>query len=389
MNKSNSRGALNCTYNESTWRMRVRRATQSSLLLIVFTATTMNAFADTLRIGISAPMTGIQAAAGQDVVAHLQAGIAELNKRGEFGDHRVELFALDDGYDVQRTVSNVRQLVTDKHVHLLMNQIGSAHAAAILPIVQTSGVTLFAPLSGPRSLYAENLRPAVVPLRASYNDEVKQQIRALTATGVQTVSIVYQDDAFGQDVLKAWQDGIAGGTINIASTHALARGSAAVEPLVDAALKSGSGAIVLAVVSTPALAGATLIRKRAGSGVYAVLMSVAANSELIEAMTKSDARGAVLFSSVMPIPTTGSNRLLRNYGELRKKYGLQASFRGLEAYASLLVVAEQVKRMARFSAPTLGAALAAAPSFTVSDVYFGSRNSRYAEVFAMTRHGLL
>ncbi|MEQ1594669.1 MAG: ABC transporter substrate-binding protein [Casimicrobium sp.] len=372
--------------DHSSTRVVLRHALAFTLSFAVMA---LGVHADTLRIGISAPLTGIQGPAGQEVVAHLQAGIAELSKRNEFGDHRVELFALDDGYDVQRTVANVRQLVADKHVHLLMNQIGSAHAAAILPIVQTSGVTLFAPLSGPRSLYADALRPAVVPLRASYGDEVKQQIRALAATGVQSVSIVFQDDAFGQDVLKSWQEGLGDSGLKIASTHPLPRGSSAVEPLVDAALKSGSGAIVLAVVSSPALVGAVQIRQKAGSRVFAVLMSVAATSEVIDGLTGPGARGAVLFSSVMPIPTTGTNRLIRNYAELRKKYSLKPSFRGLEAYASLLIVAEQVRRMPRFTAQSLGAALASAPSWTVSDVYFGARTTRYAEVFAITKHGLL
>lgn len=345
---------------------------------------------EVIRIGISAPLTGIQAASGKDVVEHLQAGLAELRARGDFGEHKVELIALDDGYDVNRTVVNVRQLVAEKRVHLVLNQIGSAHAAAIVPVLQSSGVTLFAPLSGPRSLYADNLRPTVVPLRASYADEVRQQVRTLAATGVDRVSLVYQDDAFGQDILKAWQELATEANVKLVSSFPVARGSSAVEAPVEAALNSGAGAVVLALVSSPALAGTLQIRKRAGNRVYAVLMSVAVTSEVIAGLATSDSRGAVLFSSVMPIPTGGGSRLLKGYADLRKKYELKPSFRGLEAFVSLQIVAAELRKLTRVTPQTLGASLAQATGFSVADLYMPTRNSaRYADVFAITKHGLL
>lgn len=359
-------------------------------LAILATAAATRSAADTIRIGISAPLTGIQAASGKDVVDHLQAGITELRARGDFGEHKVELIALDDGYDVNRTVANVRTLVADKRVQLVLNQIGSAHAAAIVPVLQASGVTLFAPLSGPRNLYDDSLRPTVVPLRASYADEVRQQIRTLAATGVDRVSLVYQDDAFGQDILRAWQDFAAESSLKLTSVHPVARGSQAIEAPVDAALNAGAGAVVLALVSTPALAATNQIRRKAGNRVYAMLMSVAVTSEVIAGLATGESRGAVLFSSVMPIPTGGGSRLLKAYADFRKKYDLKPSFRGLEAYVSMQIVAAELRKLTRVTPQSLGASLAQASGFSVADLYMPTRNSaRYADVFAITKHGLL
>lgn len=358
----------------------------SMFLILLLSA--HSALADTVRIGISAPLTGIQAPSGQDVVSHLKATVDELNARGDFGTHRVELNVLDDQYDTERTKINVTTLIRDKRVHLLINQIGSAHINAALPVIQASGVTLFAPLSGPANLYVEGLRPSVVPLRASYSDEVRQQVRMLTAMGVTTVAIVYQNDSFGLDVVKAWKVHAAEGNIQITGQHALARGSSDVAPLVDMALQQQPGAVVMALVSTPALLAAKHLRSRSSGLVYSVMMSVAATSEVISAL-QGTARGTVLFSSVMPLPTSGSNRLLLDYAELRKKYALKPSFRGLEAYVAMRIVADQLRRMSSVTSQSLGLALANAQSFAVSDITMRAREPRFADVFAITRAGVL
>lgn len=346
-----------------------------------------SAHADSVRIGVSAPLTGIQAPSGLDVASHLKAAVTELSERGEFGPHKVELTILDDGYDTERTRSNVSSLISKTRVHLLMNQIGSAHINASLPTIQASNVTLFAPLSGPANLYAESLRPSVVPLRASYSDEVRQQIKMLSAVGVTDVAIIYQDDAYGQDILKAWANHSPGSSVAVSARLAVPRGSSEVESVVDAALAKHPGAIVLALVSTPAMRAAKHVRAKT-SGIYSVMMSVAATSEVIAALQGSG-RGAVLFSSVMPLPTAGSNRLLLEYSDLRKKYNLQPSFRGLEAYVSMRIVGEQLRRMNSVTAQSLGQALANAQSFSVSDIVMRAREPRFADVFVITRTGVL
>lgn len=345
-------------------------------------------WAETVRIGISAPLTGIQAPSGQDVVTHLKATVEELNRRGDFGNHRVELNVMDDQYDTERTKSNVLSLIRDKHVHLLINQIGSAHISAALPIIQGSGVTLFAPLSGPANLYADGLRPSVVPLRASYSDEVRQQVRMLAAIGVTSVAIVYQNDSFGLDVIKAWHTHSVESGVKVVAQHPLERGNSEVEPIIDVALQKSPGAIVMALVSTPALRAAKHLRVKSNGLVYAVMMSVAATSEVITAL-QGTGRGTVLFSSVMPLPTSGSNRLLLDYADLRKKYSLKPSFRGLEAYVAMRIVAEQLRKMQSVTSQSLGLALANAQSFAVSDITMRAREPRFADVFAITRAGVL
>ena len=345
-------------------------------------------FAETIRIGVSAPLTGIQAPSGLDVSAHLAAAMDQLNASGAFSPHRGELTVLDDVYDPEKTKANITLLIRERKVHLLMSQIGSAHIQASLPVIQGSGVTLFAPLAGPSSIYADTLRPSIVTLRGSYTDEVRQQVRLLHSMGVSSVAVVYQDDAFGKDILAAWTDQSATGGIALVAQVPVPRGVSAIEPMIDNALSKSPGAVILALVSTPALRAAKYVKLKQGNAVFSMLMSVAATSEVIEAL-KASGKGAVLFSSVMPLPSSGSSHLLLEYAELRKKYKLQPSFRGLEAYVALRIVADQVRKMSSVTPQTLGRALSDAQGFTVSDLVIRTREPRYAEVFAITRSGVL
>lgn len=368
-------------YSYMEWLLRL--VCVAALSLVV-----QHSNAETIRIGVSAPLTGIQAPSGQDVVSHLKAGMAELTESGAFGAHVVELLVLDDGYVVERTSSNVTNLVNEKKVHLMMSQIGSAHINASLPKLRGTGVTLFAPLAGPSSLYADALRPGVVPLRASYHDEVRAQIKALEAAGISSIAVVYQDDAFGQDIVAAWKAGVAKeSNLVITGSFPVQRGSIAVEPIIDNAIASKPSAIIIALVSSPALVATKHLRTKSAGLIYPVLMSVAATSEVIEGLQTG--RGSVLFSSVMPLPTGGKSRFIVDYGILRKKYNLRPSFRGLEAYVGLTVVASTLRKMKSVTPTSLGRALSEETTFKAKDLYLRAQEPRFADVFVITRTGIL
>lgn len=347
------------------------------------------AAAERVRIGVSAPLSGVQASSGNDVVSHLRAAVGELNEKGEFGTHQVDLVVVDDAYDPARTRSNVNTLLRDHGVQLLMAQIGSANIAAALA-ARGTGVTLYAPLAGPSALYDDAMRPAVVTLRASYADEVRQQERQLKAMGRTRIAVVYQEDAYGQDILAAWRQ-VRSDQIQLVSEQAVRRGEPNPLQAVDAAMAAQPDAVVLALVASPAKVAAQRIRTSSTGAVIPVLMSAAITSEVITELT-SPGRGIVLFSSVVPLPggaSSGSPLLLREYSAFRERHRLKPSVRGLEAYVAVRALAMQLRRMRVVSPQALGSALAATPSFTVADLTLRTREPRYSDVFAIARVGVL
>lgn len=369
-------------------RVNISRALAVLLLLPMLGSGT--ATAERVRIGVSAPLSGVQASSGNDVVSHLRAAVGELNEKGEFGTHQVDLVVVDDAYDPARTRSNVNTLLRDHGVQLLMAQIGSANIAAALEAARGTGVTLYAPLAGPSALYDDAMRPAVVTLRASYADEVRQQERQLKAMGRTRIAVVYQEDAYGQDILAAWRQ-VRSDQIQLVSEQAVRRGEPNPLQAVDAAMATQPDAVVLALVASPAKVAAQRIRTSSTGAVIPVLMSAAITSEVITELT-SPGRGIVLFSSVVPLPggaSSGSPLLLREYSAFRERHRLKPSVRGLEAYVAVRALAMQLRRMRVVSPQALGSALAATPSFTVADLTLRTREPRYSDVFAIARVGVL
>jgi len=344
--------------------------------------------AEAVRIGISAPLSGVQAAAGDDVVRHLRSAIDDMNMGSEFGGHRVELIVHDDAYDPERTQKNVRALIDTGRVHLLIGQIGSANIAAALAAARGSGVSLFAPLAGPSSIYGEGMQPAVIALRASYPEEAAQQAKILTSMGVQRVAIVYQDDAFGQDVLGGWRRAVAApeSPIEIVAAAPLSRGDTNVQRALQRALSQRPDAVVLPLAGSLATQAARLVREQR---LVPVLMSVAITSESIADLGGATG-GIVLFSSVMPLPDGRSgSALLREYGEFRARHGLSPSFRGLEAYVAIRAVSSTLRKLKSVTPAALGAALAAPAQHVVADTAFRTRAPRRVDVYAITRTGVL
>lgn len=350
-------------------------------------------YADTVRVGVSAPLTGVQSASGNDVVNHLRAAVTELNAGNAFGAHTVELVVADDGYDPELTRRNVRAMIERERVLLLMNQIGSANIVAALNVARGSGVCLFAPLAGPSAIYDDALRPGLVTLRASYADEAAQQAKMLASMAIERVAIVYQDDAFGQDVLAAWRRAIdaQNGMVRtqLVAAIPLARGDSNTRQAIKQALQADPGAVILPLAGSLATQAARQVRE---ARVIPMLMSVGVTSETISTLSDSPTGGSgiVLFSSVMPLPTGRAvSPLLRDYAEFRARNRLSPSFRGLEAYVSIRALAAQLRKLPRPSASALASALAAPPEHVVADTAFRTRAPRHVDIYAITRTGVL
>ena len=79
----------------------------------------------TIKIGLTGPYTGSAAVAGQGLRAGVQIAVDEVNAAGGIAGRKVELVALDDGFDIPKLVANVRRLVDDEKVYAIVGAAGS------------------------------------------------------------------------------------------------------------------------------------------------------------------------------------------------------------------------------------------------------------------------
>ena len=82
--------------------------------------------ASTITLGMSAPFSGPNGAYGLDMRQTIEAYFEHVNKAGGVNGRKLELVALDDGYETERTVANTKTLIKDKNAFALLAYYGSS-----------------------------------------------------------------------------------------------------------------------------------------------------------------------------------------------------------------------------------------------------------------------
>ncbi len=162
---------------------------------------------NSLLIGMTAPFSGPNGAYGLDMKMVINAYFRQLNAAGGIHGRRLELRALDDGYETERAVANTRALIGQEKVFALLASYGSSPTtAAMNEVFGVAKVPLIGTISG-----AESLRqsPGENPnnrymfnVRASYANETEAIVNQLASLGFKNIAVLYQNDGFGKSGLE-------------------------------------------------------------------------------------------------------------------------------------------------------------------------------------------
>lgn len=154
-----------------------------------------------VRLGRSAVLTG---PLGVQTVAYgrgAQYYFDKVNAAGGVAGRKISFISLDDGFEVAKTVENTKKLINDDRVFALFNGTGTANTAAVLPLIAESKTILFAPVTGATAL-RETYNRHLFHVRASYASEAERITMQLQQMGVSRFAVLYQDDPFGNALLK-------------------------------------------------------------------------------------------------------------------------------------------------------------------------------------------
>jgi ABC-type branched-subunit amino acid transport system substrate-binding protein len=149
---------------------------------------------------MSTAMTGPAADLGTEMSRGVRAAFEEANRNGGIRGHRLELIVLDDGYEPERTVPNMRELLDVRGVAGIVGNVGTPTAVAALPIAAEKQVLFFGAFTGARVLRKTPPDPNVFNVRASYAEETGAMVEALVKFGgLQPTEIACftQRDAYG------------------------------------------------------------------------------------------------------------------------------------------------------------------------------------------------
>jgi branched-chain amino acid transport system substrate-binding protein len=298
-----------------------------------------------LKIGQSIALSGPLAELGQAMHLGAQACFNAVNAQGGVAGRKIELSALDDGYDIKRALANLDIFLADKNTFALFNCMGTPMIEAMLPKVIETGIPFFSPFTGALVARPKTVRN-IFNIRASYPEEAEQLVQHLATIGIKRIAIAYQNNSFGKEVyegarLAMEKHKLTGTAVVTVENNASDAGSAAAK-----LAESNPEAVLVGLAGKPTIEFVKAIRAlRKGLPLYA--LSIMGTSATIKSLG-DDATG-IAISQVMPLPTNTVVPMVREFQQAWKAAGAQqeASHLALEGYVNARVFVEVLRRAGR------------------------------------------
>ena len=296
-----------------------------------------------LVLGQSAPFSGPSAQLGRDYREGAMAWFAEINRHGGVHGRQLRMVSLDDRYEPALTQANTRRLIETDRVFVLFGYVGTPTTKTILPMLERHKIPLVAPLTGAR-LFREPLQPMVFNLRASYEAEIYRIANDLVRSGRNRIAVLYQDDAFGEDGLRATRSvlarhglkpiAVAGVKRNTTNTDGAARELNRVNP---------SAVVVICSYSSSAAFSRSL--QRLGSTARLMNVSFVGTAGLQDSLSSGQSSG-IGISQVVPFPWDRRIPVVAQYQRLMLRHQRRAryGFTSLEGFLAARWLGEALQR---------------------------------------------
>jgi len=301
-----------------------------------------------ITIGMSAPFSGPNGAYGEDMRQTIQSYFEQLNKSGGINGRKLQLVALDDGYETERTVANTRSLITEKKAFALLSFYGSTPTTeAMNSVFGPAKVPLVGTISG-----ADTLRQPISAnansrymfhVRASYADETEAIVNQMVSIGLRSIAVFYQNDGFGKSGLDGVTAALKKHNLAPTAVGTVERNSLDVNAAIQTIAKSNPQAVIMVTLYKPTAAFVRAM-KRAGQNPMFMTLSPVGTEQLVQELGP-EARG-IGISQVVPYPWNDIVPAVRDYQKLGAKGG-KHSYYGLEAYLTARTMVEGLRRAGR------------------------------------------
>ena len=375
----------------NTWGRRMTAAVSTALALAAPAA-----HAAELVVGQVAPLSGVLASTGQQMVLGGKIYFDWVNAQGGVHGATIRQEVVDDAYKVPDTVRLTRELLARPEVVALYGFAGTANITQLLQdgVLEQGGAALVAPYTGGESLRSP-FNPWIFHVRAGYADEAEHMVQQLTTLGMNRVAVMYQDDGFGKAGLAGVEAAMAKRNLKLVLSAGYERNTDKVESAVKAIAAADVHAVIMIAINKPAAAFARQYREQ-GGGAQLYNISVVDPAEIVKIAGLKNAHGLGI-SQVVPYPYQPQLPVVREYQALLKKYapGAEINYTSFEQFLGAKVLVEALRRAG--PAPTRAKVVKALESlqrYDLGGITLGYSptnrvGSRYVEVTVIGSNGRL
>jgi len=295
-----------------------------------------------LVIGQSVPLTG---AADQIGLAYLNGAklyFDAINARNGAAGYRIEVKAMDDGYNPAKAASNARQLI-DEGVDALFGFVGTASCDAAFAVAKPANTLFVAPFAASDALREAALTNAF-HVRPALADEAYKMVRHCATLSQDRIAVFAEDDAMGRAGLAAVNQALADlkRPPLVASAFAPVN-SDKVGTAVALLAKAQPQAIIQVSLFNTSAAFIRAMRKTGFAGQF-LNFSVVGIDPLFTALGKEI--GGVVISQVVPSPRSAGTPIIKEYLDVLNVTDQTPSYESVEGYIAARTFAEGVRRSA-------------------------------------------
>lgn len=296
-------------------------------------------------IGQVAPLSGVLASTGAQMVVGGRIFFEHVNAKGGIHGRPIRHVVVDDGYKVDETVRLTRELLANPEVLALYGFAGTANIGKLLSegVLEQGGAALVAPYTG-----GENLRtpfnPWIFHLRAGYADETEHMVQQATTLGLKRIAVMYQDDGFGQAGLEGVRKALQRRGLALSAAAGYERNTDKVEDAARKIKDSDAQAVIMISINKPTAAFVRRYREL-GGGAQLYNISVVDPAEIVKLAGLRNAHGLGI-SQVVPYPYTPRLAVVREYHQLLKRYApdQQVNYTSFEEFLGAKVLVEGLRR---------------------------------------------
>jgi len=292
-----------------------------------------------------APLSGVLASTGKQMVLGGQIYFESVNAKGGVHGARIKHVVLDDAYKVDETVRLTREVLARGDVVALFGFAGTANVGKLLSdgVLDAGGIALVAPYTG-GELLRSPFNPWIFHVRAGYADEAEHMVKQVTTLGMRRVAVMYQDDAFGKAGLAGVEAALASRQLKLAVAAPYERNTDKVDEAVRLINASDAQAVIMISVNRSTAAFAKRYRE-AGGGAQLYNISVVDPAELVKLAGLQNVHGLGI-SQVVPYPYSPNLAVVREYQAALKKYAPQESvnYTSFEEFLGAKVLVEGLRR---------------------------------------------
>ncbi len=304
-------------------------------------------------IGMTAPFSGTARELGRELESGIRTYFGSVNDNGGIAGRKLKLVALDDGYDPDRALANMKELHDRRQVFAILGNVGTPTAERTMPFANAKQMVFFGAFTGAPLLRRDPPDRYVFNYRASYDEETAATVKYLVeikSIPPSEIAVFAQQDGYGDagfgGVVKSLRKyGIEPSNIlRVGHQRGSVDVGAAVQEIVRC--KDKIRAVVMVTTYRPA---ARFIRdvKDARRDMIFTNVSFVGSNPLAEELRElgPDYANGVIVTQVVPHYQSEST-LVRTYRQALEKYhpNERPGFVSLEGYIDAVVLAEGLRR---------------------------------------------